>query len=150
MRPQLRRDKRGRAHGRADNGSSEYEIWTNLKQRCFNPKHPSFHNYGARGITVCPAWMTYSNFLADMGRRPSARHSIERKDNNKGYSPGNCVWATPFVQSINTRRTRLTQSKVDRIRLLLELRLCDQRELAKMYGVHPTTIWFVIHRWTWA
>lgn len=64
-------------------------------------------NYAARGIKVCDRWReSFANFLADMGPRPSSRHSIERKDNNGHYEPDNCVWATSAEQLRNTRRTR--------------------------------------------
>ena len=67
--------------------SPEYSSWHSMKQRCLNRNHPHFTYYGGRGITVDPAWMTFSNFLADMGPKPTPRHSIERMNNAKGYGP---------------------------------------------------------------
>jgi hypothetical protein len=72
-------------------------------QRCTNPKNPAYHWYGGRGITVCERWLSSANFLADMGKRPSPKHSLDRKDNGKGYEPGNCRWATVPEQLANRR-----------------------------------------------
>lgn len=73
-------------------------------QRCSNPKHQAYTDYGGRGITVDPAWRLYSQFLADMGERPKGL-TLERKDNNKGYSKTNCKWATWKEQQNNRRST---------------------------------------------
>lgn len=82
-----------------------YLNWQTMIQRCENPKHPKYPIYGARGITVCERWKVFENFYADMGDRPSPHYSIDRKDNDKGYSPDNCRWATKREQLLNTRRS---------------------------------------------
>ena len=79
-----------------------YGIWTQMKKRCTNPRDKSYAGYGAKGIHVCARWLnSFAAFLADMGERPSNRHSIERVDGTKGYEPGNCVWATASEQTRN-------------------------------------------------
>lgn len=80
-----------------------YRRWCGMVQRCSDPNHIAYDNYGARGITVCVRWLSFENFYADMGEPPSKSHSIERRDNSKGYSPDNCYWATPSQQNRNTR-----------------------------------------------
>lgn len=78
-----------------------------MKQRCNNPKNAQFFRYGARGIAVCRRWLKFENFFADMGSKPSPKHSVERKDNNGPYAPDNCVWATMKEQSANKRNNVL-------------------------------------------
>lgn len=101
-------------HGDAANGvkTSEYDIWKTMKQRCGNPKCKAYKNYGGRGITVCSRWInSFENFLNDMGRKPTPKHTIERKDNNKGYSPDNCKWATRTENCNNKRNCRIVTFK---------------------------------------
>jgi hypothetical protein len=95
-------------HGHTKHGAKptpEYKSWADMIQRCTNPRQCVYNYYGARGITVCERWKDFSNFFADMGKRPKSK-SLERVDNNKGYEPGNCCWATHKEQMQNTRRTR--------------------------------------------
>lgn len=85
----------------------EYVAWEHMKQRCNNKKHPAFHHYGGRGITVCERWAnSFENFFDDMGERPSPKHSLDRYPNNDGnYEPSNCRWATDKEQVNNRRLT---------------------------------------------
>lgn len=83
----------------------EYGAWHAAKNRCTNPNNAGWRNYGGRGITMCERWAKSSvAFLKDMGPRP-AGHSLERINNDKGYSPDNCVWATRQQQTNNRRTT---------------------------------------------
>jgi len=94
---------RYRTHGMT--GSGEYNIWAHIVSRCENVNNHAYADYGGRGIRVCARWRcSFENFLADMGPRPSATHSIDRIDNDGHYEPGNCRWATALVQARNSRR----------------------------------------------
>jgi hypothetical protein len=91
-----------KAHGVG--GTPEYKAWHSMVARCTDPDHHQYRNYGARGIRVCEQWLSDpAAFVADMGKRPSARHSIDRRNNDGHYEPGNCRWATAKQQGRNTR-----------------------------------------------
>lgn len=84
--------------------TTEYRSWRGMIERCENPRHIGFQYYGARGITVCRRWRgSFANFLADMGLKPTPRHTIDRKNTNGNYTPRNCRWATPEQQRANQR-----------------------------------------------
>ena len=80
-----------------------YVAWANMKSRCNNPDDASYKNYGGRGITYCREWEHFENFAKAMGIKPGPEYTLERVDNNRGYEPGNCIWATRHTQSMNRR-----------------------------------------------
>lgn len=95
-----------KAHG--ESKTALYKLWINVKDRCSNPKNPYFHNYGGRGIKLHPDLAaSFPAFKQAVGPRPSPLHTLERKDNNKGYEPGNLAWATKKEQARNQRKNHL-------------------------------------------
>jgi len=91
-----RNTKHGLSHTRA------YQVWRNMKVRCFNPRYRDYSCYGGRGITVCERWLILENFYADMGDPPPGM-SLDRIDPDGNYQPGNCRWATAAEQIANRR-----------------------------------------------
>lgn len=88
----------------------EYIVWRGMHERCSDPRRRDFADYGGRGITVCERWsgeMGWHYFFEDMGPRPTPKHTIDRVDNSRGYSPENCTWSTMKEQARNRRGNRL-------------------------------------------
>ena len=118
-----------------------YSVWCGIKRRCCNPNDAHFKDYGARGITMCSRWMnSFADFYADMGDRPTSKHTIERIKNHKGYEPGNCKWATRAEQNENTRRTKLISFRGTTLSIA---------KWAKRIGVHARTLHSRIDRLGW-
>ena len=90
----------------------EYRVWGYMIQRCTNPNDTAFKNYGGRGITVYDSWKVFTNFYADMGDRPEGL-TLERTNNDKGYFPGNCKWATRAEQRQNQRIRKTNTTGID-------------------------------------
>ena len=109
-------------HGcnRAGRPTPEYIAWGSMIARCYNPKTDMYYRYGGRGITVCDRWRYGENggfefFLADMGPRPTATHSLDRMDNNGNYEPSNCRWAERSTQARNKSNNRLVTAWGERM-----------------------------------
>jgi len=81
-------------------GTKTHDVWVNMIQRCRNKNSKNFHRYGGRGISVCDRWLSFENFLSDMGEKPDGL-SIERINNDGNYEPSNCRWATQYDQTQN-------------------------------------------------
>lgn len=127
------------AHGLASHPL--YGVWCAMKQRCNNPNHKNFAEYGGRGVAICERWLSFQNFMDDMGNRPSPAHTIERRDNNGLYSPENCVWATRSEQNENTRQTKLIT--FDGVTL-------SRGKWARRLGLHRKTLACRLDRLGWS
>jgi hypothetical protein len=119
----------------------EYLVWTEMKQRCGNPKHKKFRFYGARGVRVCARWEhSFAAFIADMGRRPAGL-TLDRKDSNGHYCPENCRWATWNVQRRNKRNNVWIEYGGKRLIL---------RDWAKETGISAATLRQRLFEYKWS
>ncbi len=134
--------KNGRKETHGLSQSPEYKIWSCIYTRCFNKRFRAFHRYGGRGITMCDRWRTFTNFLEDMGPRPSPDHSIDRFPNNDGnYEPGNCRWATQTEQANNRHSSHFLECDGERHTM---------SEWSRIVGVKVGTIRSRIYREGWS
>jgi hypothetical protein len=132
------------SHGHRKFGiiSPEYTAWSNMIARCENPKSTSYKWYGPKGIKICRRWReSFEAFLADMGRRPSKLHSIERMDGDKDYTPQNCYWGTVADQTGNKSNT---------IRVIVRGVEMPLRRAAKAFGIPYTTVYCRIVKLGWS
>lgn len=109
-----------------------YTVWKNMKHRCTSPQYYRYADYGGRGIDICPRWMCFSLFWEDMGDSWFEGASIERIDNNKGYHPENCRWATVAEQARNKRNSLLVS--IDGTTMCL-------KDWCKHYGISYNTVY---------
>jgi hypothetical protein len=113
-----------------------YRIWRHMRSRCENPNVPEFFHYGGRGIAVCERWKQFEAFLQDVGPRPGPEFTIDRIDNNRGYEPGNCRWAT-WKQQQRNRRSNVIYSYAGITAPLAEI--CERLNL-KYRTVHARLV----------
>jgi len=119
--------------------SPTFNAWYSMIRRCKDRKHDGYQQYGAQNILVCDEWLLYENFLRDMGERPAGK-TIDRIDNNKGYHPNNCRWATPKEQAQNRKNNKNVTFRGET--------LCCE-ELARRVGVNPSTLRQRIFKYKW-
>lgn len=122
--------RRVHGHATAQGQSKEYVAWRDMMQRCYNPKNPSYADYGGRGIKVDPKWHKFSGFLSDMGRSPEGL-TLDRTNENRGYEKNNCTWATWVTQGRHRRDNR---------RLDFDGRTLHVADWARLLGMKPETI----------
>jgi hypothetical protein len=116
-------------------------VWMGMKNRCGNKSNPNYHRYGGRGIKVCDRWLErFENFIEDMGIKPMNR-SLDRIDNNKGYSKENCRWATIEQQAHNKNTTPILEYKGVRKTV---------HEWSKKVGIPSVVIMERINRYKWS
>lgn len=125
----------------------EYCAWRAMRARCLNPNEAEFVRYGARGISVCDRWLVgegrmdgFVCFLADMGERPTNRHSLDRIDNDGGYSPENCRWTDRHTQARNIRTNHHVTYKGKRMTVV---------EAAEAFGLTYHCLWARLSRPGW-
>jgi len=124
-------------HGRSK--TPLYRVWRAMRSRCENENVSAYPRYGGRGITICERWKKFENFLADMGSPPRG-YTLERVDNNKGYSPENCIWADLSTQSRN-RRDRRPLTALGKTMLL-----CEWSEET---GISVAALWARLEKYGW-
>ena len=121
----------------------EGNSWRAMKMRCYSPKYRRYDLYGGRGIKVCDRWLGkegFKNFLSDMGKKPSPKHTVDRIDVNGNYEPQNCRWVTQVEQIHNVDRTR--KYTIDGITASLP-------QHSRRNGINPATVETRIRKLGW-
>ena len=131
----LRVSETRHGHSKLGRVTPTYRTWRAMMGRCLNTRHKDFQRYGACGISVCQDWLSFENFLADMGERLNGT-TLDRIDTCGNYELKNCRWAIPSQQSQNQTSTKLTPTIVKAIRNDCRV----QHEIAKQYHVSQTTV----------
>ena len=138
-------NKRPRTHGQSckvtKGLTSTYVVWEGMKQRCHNPNYHDYKSYGGRGITVSEEWRnSFETFFADMGKKPKGK-TLERIENDEGYSKGNCKWATKKDQACNRRNTRM---------ITFNGKTQTMTDWAREYGLPRGVLWQRLYNMKWS
>lgn len=129
-------ERHGMSGGRSGSKGPEYRAWAAMIYRCTTPSCKHWHNYGGRGISVYPAWRwSFATFFQDVGPRPSAKHSLDRIDNNGHYVPSNVRWTSRVTQNSNRRDCKPVEYEGERISVY---------ELARRTGLPPLKLLYRI------
>lgn len=131
---------RAKTHGMSDTRVNR--IYRNMKKRCDNPNCPDYHNYGGRGIKYCKEWSTFEGFWEDMKEGYSDKLTLDRIDNDKGYSKENCRWVTRKIQARNTRANRYIEYKGQRKTVA---DWADEYEIDKMKVIQRLNAGYSVH-----
>lgn len=123
-------------HAKKDSETETYQSWLHMRQRCNNQNNDSYEQYGGRGITICSSWDSFEKFLSDMGERPNGT-TLERVDNEKGYSRSNCQWSDKKSQQRNRRSNHIIKTKRGE--------MCIS-EAAELYGINQSVLGARIRR----
>lgn len=121
--------------------TAEYSSWRCMINRCYNPKNIAYNRYGGRGITVCSEWLvSFEQFFLDMGKKPSAKHSIERINSNGNYEKNNCKWATQQEQCNNVCSNVFLHIRGEKL---------TGSQASRKYGINRSTLKFRMkNNWT--
>ena len=143
-------------HGHSTGGyiTPTYRSWSSMKDRCCNPQHHAFNRYGGAGVQVCERWLSFPNFLADMGDRPAGT-SLGRIGDVGNYEPGNCQWQTDKEQAkrgTNQNKAKLTEEQVLCIRALhtpFRKGIVHPHNIAADLCMDASTIYRIVKRKIW-
>lgn len=125
-----------------------YSLWVDIRNRCRNPRNKAYKYYGGRGISVCSRWDSFDVFVADVGPYPGKGLTLDRKDNNDNYRPGNIRWATRKIQGQNRNYCKLTQATADSLRAERAAGTTEAA-LALRYQIGRTTVRRVLAGESW-
>ena len=127
----------------------EHSLWLQIRNKCNNPNAQDYKYYGGRGIRVCARWDRFVDFLADVGYRPSPELTLDRKDTNGDYEPGNVRWATRQTQARNRNYCVIDETKAAFIRDYYRSGGVTQKELAAQFGVTQPHISSIVRDVSW-